>query len=276
MSVVPEKTLQTHKPCFDSGRCGTLLLVDDEVNILSSLRRLVRPDGYQVLTANGGESALALLDRQPVDVIVSDQRMPGMTGTEFLRRVRERFPDTIRIVLSGYTELDSVTSAINDGAVYKFLTKPWVDEQLRSNISEAFRRKRLNDENRRLQAELEAANARLAALLEERERDLSVGLAALKFSHEMIAMLPCPVMGLDNEGLVVFVNDAAERMLGKSILGESIHGELPGDWATILERNRNVETRIQVGGFEYRLVCKHLDSKDHVRGKVLTFFEVVR
>ncbi|MEO8629946.1 MAG: response regulator [Betaproteobacteria bacterium] len=274
MSAIPEQTPQKQKHLLDSARRGSLLLVDDEENILSSLRRLLRPDGYQILTANCGESALELLDHQLVDVIVSDQRMPGMTGTEFLRRVRDRFPETIRIVLSGYTELDSVTSAINDGAIYKFLTKPWEDEQLRSNISEAFGRKRLDDENRRLHAELETANTRLAAILDVRERDLSVGLAALKFSHALIAILPCPIIGLDDENLIVFVNDAVERMLGRSILGESILRELPGDWTAILESNKDAETRLQIGGLTYRLVCTQLDGEDYLRGRVLSFFEV--
>ena len=127
----------------------TLLLVDDEANILSSLKRLLRIDGYQILTAPSAEQGLELLASHRVYVIVSDQRMPGMSGVEFLRRVKVLHPETIRLVLSGYTDLQTVTDAINEGAIYKFLTKPWDDSHLRANIQEAFRTKEMADENRR-------------------------------------------------------------------------------------------------------------------------------
>ncbi len=117
----------------------TLLLVDDEPNILNSLTRLLRREGYSILTATSPTEAFDLLAKHPVQVILSDQRMPDMSGTEFFARVRQLYPDTIRIVLTGYTDLDSVTSAINRGAIYKFLTKPWDDDQLRDQVREAFR-----------------------------------------------------------------------------------------------------------------------------------------
>ncbi len=117
----------------------TLLIVDDEPHILTSLSRLLRREGFQILTALSPGVAFEYLAKQPVQVILSDQRMPEMSGTEFLARVRQLYPDTIRIVLTGYTDLDSVTGAINRGAIYKFLTKPWDDDQLREQIREAFR-----------------------------------------------------------------------------------------------------------------------------------------
>jgi diguanylate cyclase (GGDEF)-like protein/PAS domain S-box-containing protein len=117
----------------------TLLLVDDEPNILNSLTRLLRREGYSILTATSPTEAFDLLAKHPVQVILSDQRMPDMSGTEFFARVRQLYPDTIRIVLTGYTDLDSVTGAINRGAIYKFLTKPWDDDQLREQVREAFR-----------------------------------------------------------------------------------------------------------------------------------------
>ena len=117
----------------------TLLIVDDEPNILNALSRLLRREGFQILTASSPLVAFEHLAKQPVQVILSDQRMPDMSGTEFFARVRQLYPETIRIVLTGYTDLDSVTGAINRGAIYKFLTKPWDDDQLREEIREAFR-----------------------------------------------------------------------------------------------------------------------------------------
>ena len=116
-----------------------LLLVDDEENILRALTRVFRREGYRILTASSVEQAFSLLASHRVQVILSDQRMPDCSGTEFLGRVKELYPDTIRMILSGYTDLSTVTEAINRGAIYRFLTKPWDDEELRSHIREAFR-----------------------------------------------------------------------------------------------------------------------------------------
>jgi len=129
-----------------------LLLVDDEENILLSLRRLLRRDGYSIHLAHSGEEGLAILAQQPIGVVVTDQRMPAMTGSEFLGKVKESYPDTFRIVLSGYTEINSITDAINRGAIYKFLTKPWDDDLLRGHIAEAFSRYEMKSENTRLAA----------------------------------------------------------------------------------------------------------------------------
>jgi EAL domain-containing protein (putative c-di-GMP-specific phosphodiesterase class I)/CheY-like chemotaxis protein len=116
----------------------TLLIVDADVNVLSSLHRLFRRDGYRILTAVSPAEGFELLALYPVQVIVCDQRMPVMSGTEFLSKVKEMYPDTIRIILSGYTGLEAVLDSINRGAIYRFYTKPWDDTQLRDNIRLAF------------------------------------------------------------------------------------------------------------------------------------------
>lgn len=116
-----------------------LLLVDDEENVLRALVRVLRRDGYVIHTATNATEGFELLAKNRVQVIVSDQRMPGISGTQFLSRVKEMYPDTMRIVLSGYTDLATLTDAINRGAIYKFLTKPWDDEDLRQQVQDAFR-----------------------------------------------------------------------------------------------------------------------------------------
>ena len=121
---------------------NTLLLVDDESNNLSALNRLLRRDGYRILTASSGEEALELMAVNRVQVIISDQCMPGMSGSEFLCIAKELYPDTMRIILSSYADLAAVTDGINRGAIFKFLTKPWDDDLLRENIRDAFRRYR--------------------------------------------------------------------------------------------------------------------------------------
>ncbi|SFM47979.1 EAL domain-containing protein [Rugamonas rubra] len=120
----------------------TLLLVDDEPDNLAALRRLLRKEGYRVLTAAGGAEALELLALEPAQVIVSDQCMPGMSGAAFLGLVKGLYPQTVRMILSGHADLAAVTDAINQGAVYKFLSKPWDDDALRQHIRDAFARQR--------------------------------------------------------------------------------------------------------------------------------------
>jgi CheY-like chemotaxis protein len=121
----------------------TLLLVDDEPSICSALTRSLRQDGYRILSAGSGEEALQLLALNAVQVIISDQRMPSMSGTEFLGKVARLYPATVRILLSGYTDLKVVTEGVNQGAVYQFISKPWDDDTLRQKVSDAFRRQRL-------------------------------------------------------------------------------------------------------------------------------------
>jgi len=115
-----------------------LLLVDDEQNILTALKRLLRGDGYHILTATGADEGLALLSRYAAGVVMSDQRMPQKCGVEFLTEVKMMRPHAVRIMLSGYTELKSVVDAVNRAGIHKFLMKPWDDEQVRATILEAF------------------------------------------------------------------------------------------------------------------------------------------
>ncbi|MCK9388879.1 MAG: EAL domain-containing protein [Sulfuritalea sp.] len=116
-----------------------LLLVDDEPQILSALKRLLRREGYSILAATSAQEGLELLANHEVAVVMSDQRMPHMTGSEFLAKVRVMYPDTIRIILSGYTDLKAITDVVNRGEIYKFLEKPWEDAALLKILREAFR-----------------------------------------------------------------------------------------------------------------------------------------
>jgi DNA-binding NtrC family response regulator len=115
-----------------------LLVVDDEIGILEVLQRVLANEGYKIFTAASACEGLELLAKNPVQVVLSDQRMPGMSGAEFLSRVKILYPDAVRMMLTGYAEFDTLAQAVNEGAIYKFLAKPWEVDQLRANIRGAF------------------------------------------------------------------------------------------------------------------------------------------
>ena len=257
----------------------TLLLVDDEENILSSLRRLLRRDAYTILTATSGKQGLEILASNRVDVIVSDQRMPAMTGVEFLHKAKDMCPDTVRLVLSGYTDLQSVTDAINEGAIYKFLTKPWDDAMLRANIEEAFRRKAMSDENQRLAAELhhanqelERINERLTTVLAERERRLGLDEATLSLTQEALAVMPLPVLGVDPDGMIAFANDAAEKLFSDQapLLGLGAEEVLPDEFRGLLQTGTG-QAELHCGTRLFRVEAHPLGARSPHRGCLLTF-----
>ena len=134
----------------------TVLLVDDELNFLSAMRRAFRNESWKLLTASQASDGLELLARHGVGVVISDQRMASMSGTEFLQRVKKMYPDTIRILLTGYADFTTVIDAVNRGDLYKVLSKPIDDDLLREHIREALRRYDVFYENRRLAQRLES------------------------------------------------------------------------------------------------------------------------
>lgn len=116
-----------------------LLLVDDEENVLAALKRVFVDDNYKILTANSASEGLKLLENNTVQIIISDQRMPVMTGSEFFAEVRKLYPETIRILLTGYSDFDAIKDAINKGNIYKYLTKPWNNTSLQETVKDALK-----------------------------------------------------------------------------------------------------------------------------------------
>lgn len=172
-----------------------ILLVDDEENITKSLRRLLMEvDQYEVFVAQSGEEGLEIVaSEQDIGVIISDQRMPNMTGVEFLSQVRKIAPDAIRILLTGYADIEASIGAINQGAVFRYLTKPWENEELLGVVAEAARNYWLIAENRRLnelvakqKVELEQWNARLKQRVLEQTSQIREKSDALAESNQQL------------------------------------------------------------------------------------------
>ncbi len=127
-----------------------IMFVDDEQNILNSLMRLFRNEDYEIFTATGGADALKIIEENEIALIISDHRMPEMSGVELLSKVVEVSPDTIRIMLTGYADLEASIDAINKGEVYRFITKPWKDEELRLTVRQSLEYRELMLANRTL------------------------------------------------------------------------------------------------------------------------------
>jgi two-component system probable response regulator PhcQ len=143
---------------------ATILLVDDEPNVTDALKRALRREPYEILTAISGPAAQDLLERHHVDVVISDEQMPGMSGSVFLSAVRKQFPHTIRMILSGQASLEAAVRAINEGEVYRFFLKPCNPTDLAFTIQQALAHKRLEEQSRRLLREYQKQASTLARL----------------------------------------------------------------------------------------------------------------
>lgn len=157
-----------------------VLFVDDEANILKAVQRLLRNEPWQVLTASRGSEALEILDQTPAQVVVSDQRMPEMSGVDLLQAIRERRPSIVRMMLTGYTEMNVAVEAINRGEIYRLITKPWNDEELKATLRQAFDHFDLKEEIKRLNQVTREQNLKLQDMnrnLESKVRDRTKQLA---------------------------------------------------------------------------------------------------
>ncbi len=168
----------------------TVLFVDDEVNILKALQRLLRSQDMNVLSASRGQEALELLEKTSAQVVISDQRMPEMSGVDLLSQVRERWPDVVRMMLTGYTEIDVAVEAINRGESHRLITKPWNDDELRATNRQAFDHadlkseiKRLNQITREQNFRLQDMNRNLEAKVRERTKQLAAKHQELRAAY---------------------------------------------------------------------------------------------
>ena len=148
-----------------------LLVIDDEIEVTKSIVRQFRKK-YDVFSANSGEEALDIMEKNDIQVIISDQRMPGMTGVDFFARIKEKYPESLKLILTGYSDIEAVVGAINDGQVFRYITKPWIPEELNGIIAEAFQKYELITKNKKLMRSLELANTNLEEKVRDRTKQL--------------------------------------------------------------------------------------------------------
>lgn len=173
----------------EESRPGRILVVDDEPSVLSALRRLLRHNGFEVFLADSGRAGLDLLTRESIDVVLSDMRMPEMNGAEFLEQVFTRWPETKRILLTGYSDVGATIAAINRGKIWRYIAKPWDDGDLVMTVQQALGHRYLIRENARLlkltqeqNDALKSLNESLEARVEARTQELQQALKTLRQS----------------------------------------------------------------------------------------------
>jgi len=183
MSNDAPPTQKLSSPALKEPSSYSILCVDDEINILSSLKRMFGLVGYKVTTAESGAAGLQTLEKSTFDVIISDMRMPNMDGAKFFESVRAQWPDTIRILLTGYSDASSAIAAVNQGEIYRYLTKPWVDDELLATVKGALEFIELKREREQLLELTRKHNTELEEKVKERTEHLSQANTKLRTSY---------------------------------------------------------------------------------------------
>ncbi|BCE00549.1 HD domain-containing phosphohydrolase [Marinicellulosiphila megalodicopiae] len=165
-----------------------ILFVDDEKNILSSLKRLTRELGVNCYFANSGQEGLDLLKVETIHIVISDMRMPGMMGDEFLKKVKEQYSETIRFLLTGQSDFQSTINAVNKGGISRFISKPWDDESLLGLINDALNILKLENENKSLKTKIEAQNVLLSKSNRDLEEKVKIRTSELQQTSDMLEM----------------------------------------------------------------------------------------
>lgn len=214
-----------------------ILFVDDEPNIRTSLRRLFRSKGFQVHIADGGKAGLALLETETVDLVISDMRMPEMDGTHFLAQVRSRWPDIVRLLLTGYSDITSVIDAINRGEIYRYITKPWDDNDIVLIVRQALERKALELEKRQLETLSIQQNEELKVLNASLEFKVEVRTAELRVANDLLLNVNEKLKASFNTSIKVF-----------STLIDMRGGNLAGHSRRVADLSRRIALRLQIDG----------------------------
>ncbi|MBI5233138.1 MAG: response regulator, partial [Deltaproteobacteria bacterium] len=218
-----------------------------------------------------------------VQLVISDFRMPSMNGVEFLKKVYAQWPDTVRMVLSGYADASAIVSAINEGHIYKFAPKPWNDDDLKVTVSNAIERYFLFKKNLELTTELRAKNNELAGLnielkklLDEKSANLEFRSKVLSIHQNMLDSMPVGIIGVDFSSMVVMCNEKWIDIAGMMgcPLGQSIESCVIGDVMDFIEEVKTKQAaskRMEINGVDGWLLGSLMDYVDAQKGIILVF-----
>lgn len=224
-----------------------ILCVDDEKNVLKAIQRLFLDSDYEILTAESGDEGLEVFsNNSTIQLVISDYRMPKMNGVDFLKAVYKKWPETIRIVLSGYADTASIVEAINEGHIYRFIPKPWNDDELKVTVAKALEHYKLKQKNIQLtlaleerNEELKEINNNLESLVEDRTSELMLQNKILTASQNMLDSLPLAVMGIEPEGVIVQCNKKGLEYFSiaeGNVLGLHRSDSLPDDVNSFIDK----------------------------------------
>ncbi len=266
-----------------------VLCVDDEENVLRALQRSFRKEVFNVFVASSGDEGLKILKNLAVHLIIADFRMPKMNGVEFFAEARKIQPDAIRILLSGYASIEMVTKAVNEGGIYRLLTKPWNEMELRQEVNLALQHWELVQRNRKLNKkieeqllELKSMNRQLEDIVEERTREILIKNQALELSHQILDNLPTAVIGVATERYIVYLNKEAEKIFQIqeiNPIGKKVEEIFPKEISRMIDETIDKNHDFELKKYSYLGKTFHIKAsvvQDDfaTRGATVVFFEV--
>ena len=182
-----------------------ILIVDDETDIRNVLLRQLRKEPFELIFASSGHAALTILETNIIHLVMTDQKMPGMSGVDFLRQVKRKWPDVIRFLVSGYIQTELLIDAINKGEVYRFITKPWHEEELKGYIHEGLHHYDVLEENRRMMM-------KILSLEEEGSEQPGERKTSIRLSDSILEELPYGIMVVNDGGDIIKMNQWAAML----------------------------------------------------------------
>jgi two-component system NtrC family sensor kinase len=206
-----------------------ILCVDDEKKILTAIKRSFLDNDFEILNATSGPEGLEILRRvTPIQVVVSDFRMPGMNGVDFLKEVCKCWPETVRIIISGFADTAAIISAINEGKIFRFIPKPWNEDHLKTVIFDAIKQYCYHQENMELTQELRRKDIELQGM-KHKFRDL----------QDIFSAFPIAVVSVDLNGMILHCNKKGSELFGKEgqeVIGMNRSDLFPDEMNTFIER----------------------------------------
>ncbi|MDX9715608.1 MAG: response regulator [Dissulfurispiraceae bacterium] len=260
-----------------------ILCVDDEIGVLNSLKRVFMDEDYIFFTAQSGREGLEILRTESPQIIISDYRMPEMNGIDFLRQVRQISPETVRLVLSGYADTASMVEAINEGEIYKFIPKPWNDDELKVTVANAVERYQLYKRNMELTLELQKKNAELLMLNTQLQKLLDEKIMHLNFRNEILIKhqnildaLPVGILGIDPNNVAVLINKKWIEIAGNTLcmLGENVEKQITEPLKSFIKEintKKILSVRTSFGNTKGTLSGRQMDLQEGQQGTIIVF-----
>jgi len=249
----------------------TVLIVDDEIDVLNSLRRQLRKEPFTTIFVSSGKEALKILEKQTVHVLLADHRMPSITGCELLQRVKKQYPDIVRIIFSGFIDMYVLINSINKGEVYRFITKPWDAQEFKKLLYTSIEHYDVLEANRRCMQEILAHNKRLTKTAGDRER-------TIELTDSVLDALPFAVLALDRSMKIIKMNSLAKSVFpseGEDISGKQfssfVSGELIDFIVQGLEKNDGQDARrFTIGDKKFMVRVRKLrEDVDMAKGLII-------